>query len=62
MWKNIVGPDSPQITKWRMRIACWAPKATDTLSEYVILNRFSTATMVVRMRLNSTLQVHWLTC
>ena len=36
MRKNIVGPDSPQITKWRMRIACWIPKATNTLSEYVI--------------------------
>jgi len=22
---------------WRMRIACWIPKATDTYSQYVIL-------------------------
>ena len=27
----------PQMTKWRMRIACWKPKVTDTHSEYVIL-------------------------
>jgi len=24
------------MTIWRMRIACWIPKATDTHSEYVI--------------------------
>ena len=27
----------PQMTIWRMRIACWIPKATDTRSEHVIL-------------------------
>ena len=37
MWKNIVDPDRLQVTIWRMRIACWIPKATNTLSEYVIL-------------------------
>jgi hypothetical protein len=40
MWKNTVEPDRPQITIWRMRIACWIIKATDTHSEYVILNPF----------------------
>ena len=25
---------------WRMRIACWIPKATNTLSEYVIHTAF----------------------
>jgi len=25
------------MTTWRMRIACWIPKATDTHPEYVIL-------------------------
>ena len=24
------------MSKWRMRIACWIPEATNTLSEYVI--------------------------
>ena len=28
MWKNIVEPDRPQMTIWRMRTACWIPKAT----------------------------------
>jgi hypothetical protein len=40
MWKNIVVPGRPQMTIWRMRIACWIPKATDTHSEYVILIAF----------------------
>ena len=30
IWKNIVQPDRPQVTIWRMRIACWIPKATNT--------------------------------
>ena len=37
MWKNVVEPDRPQMKTWRMRIACWIPKATNTHSQYVIL-------------------------
>ena len=33
-------PNRPQKTIRGMRIACWTPKATDTLSEYVILIAF----------------------
>jgi hypothetical protein len=40
MCKNIVEPDRPQMTVWRMRIACWLPKATDTQSEHVIVIAF----------------------
>jgi hypothetical protein len=40
MWKNSVEPDRPQTAIWRMRIACWIPKATNTLSEYAILIAF----------------------
>jgi len=36
MWKNVVEPDTPQMTIWRIRIACWVSKATNTHSEYVI--------------------------
>ena len=25
MQKSIVEPERPQITKWRVRIACWVP-------------------------------------
>jgi len=35
MWKNIVQPGRPQMTIWR--IARWIRKATNTLSEHVIL-------------------------
>ena len=40
VWKNVVDPDTAQITIWRMRIACWIKKATKTHSEYVILIAF----------------------
>jgi hypothetical protein len=30
MWKNCVERGRPQMTIWRMRIACWITKATDT--------------------------------
>jgi len=36
MWRNIVERSRPQII-WRMRSACWIPKATNTHSGYVIL-------------------------
>jgi len=38
--KNIVEPGRPQMTIWRMRIACWIPKTTNTPSEYVIIIAF----------------------
>jgi hypothetical protein len=40
MWKNIVEPGRPHVTIWRMRIACWMPKRTNTHSECVILIGF----------------------
>jgi hypothetical protein len=40
MWKNIVVLGRPQMTIWRMRVACCIPKAIDTHSEYVILTAF----------------------
>jgi len=40
MWENIVQPDRPQLKTWRMRIACWIPKATNTHSKYVTLIAF----------------------
>jgi len=29
MWKNSVEPDGPWMTIWRMRFACWLPKAAN---------------------------------
>jgi len=40
LWKNTVERDRPQMTIWRVRIACWIPKTTDTHSEYAILITF----------------------
>ena len=30
MWKNFVERGRPQMTTWRMRIACWITESTDT--------------------------------
>jgi hypothetical protein len=38
--KNIVDPDKPQMTIWRMLIEFWIPVATNTHSEYVVLIAF----------------------
>jgi hypothetical protein len=38
--ENTADPGTPQMTIWRMNIACWIPKATNTHSEYVILIDF----------------------
>ena len=54
-WKNIVQPDMPKMTIWRMRNAYWKTKATHT-------RIFSTASMVARTRLNVALYVHCLSC
>jgi len=60
MRKNIVELKRPQMTIWRMRIACWVTKATDT--QLTIHNTYcsSTTTVVARTRLNLTLYVQWL--
>ena len=34
-------PDRPQMTVWRMRIACWKTKATNTHLEYITLIAFT---------------------
>jgi len=62
IWKNILELDSPRMTIWRMRFACWIPKGTNTHSEYVILVAFFSVTVVVRKRLNVTLHVLCLCC
>jgi hypothetical protein len=34
-WKNIVERGRPQMTIWRMRVACWIPKATNKHTKVV---------------------------
>ena len=36
MWKSIVEPGRPQMTKWRLHMACRITEATDRHSKYVI--------------------------
>ena len=38
--ENIAQPDRSQITIWRMFIACWIPKATNTHLEDAIIVAF----------------------
>jgi hypothetical protein len=40
MWKKCVEPETPQMTKKLMRVACCIPKAKNTYPEYVILIAF----------------------
>ena len=60
MWKPTVEPDRPQTTIWRMRVACWMPKPTNTHSENVNTYCVSTARMLTPSRLNVKLEVHCL--
>jgi hypothetical protein len=40
MWKNIVERGGQQMIIWRMGIACWIPKVSNTHSEHLILIPF----------------------
>jgi hypothetical protein len=40
MWENMVQPDRPEMTVWRIRSAYCIHKATDTHTEYVIFIAF----------------------
>jgi hypothetical protein len=61
MWTNIVEWSRPQMTTWRLSIACWIPKATNTL-RLCNTQCFSSSTMIERMLLSVTLSVHCLPC
>jgi hypothetical protein len=52
MWKNVVERGRPQMTIWRMRVACWVTKSTntDTVSTFHT-HCISTTTVVTRMSL-----------
>jgi hypothetical protein len=64
MWKNIVEPDRPQMTIWRMRMESWVPKATNTHTHTHTRKTycFTTATMVGRRRRKVTLYVQPVSC
>jgi hypothetical protein len=52
MWKNFVRPARPQMTIWRIRVAFWKPKATNTRSEYVIFIALPRQKVVSRKHLS----------
>ena len=58
MLKNIVEWGRPQMAIWRMHIAWWTTKVTNTPSEYVVHIAFP-KTVISRTRLNVTLYVQY---
>jgi len=66
MWKMTIEPGRPQMTVWRMRIACWITKGTHThthtLSEYVILAAFPLQQWLHERAWILRLFVHCLSC
>jgi hypothetical protein len=54
-WKNIVEPDRPQMTVWRMRISRSVPKAKDTTLGICNTYCFPNATNVAQPHLSVTL-------
>jgi len=60
-WKNVVERGRPHITIWRLHIACWIPKGTNTHTEYVVLIAFPLQQWLEKC-FNVTLYVHCLSC
>jgi len=40
MWKNVVERGRLQMAIWRLRVACWIPKATNLHSQHIIFIAF----------------------
>jgi hypothetical protein len=57
MWKNNEGADRPQMTKWRVRIACWISRATNTDSviSFPLPQQFHECTPVLLYTNNASL-------
>jgi hypothetical protein len=63
-WKNAVEPGRPQMTIWRMRIACWVQKVTNTRSErviHIVFHNNNGSTNTPRCYVTRTLPVLFLT-
>jgi hypothetical protein len=60
--QNLVQADRPQVTIWRMRIACWITKATDTHVEYVLLIAFGRQRRLRERASALRIYVHCLAC
>jgi len=60
--KNTVEPDRPLMTFWRVRVACWIPKATSNTPGICNACYFSTAAVIVGARLSAKLHIYYLSC
>ena len=61
-WRNMEERDKPQITIWRISIACWIPKTTNAHVSICNTYRFSTESMDGRKSLSVTWYMHCLSC
>jgi hypothetical protein len=61
-WKNIVQPDMVHMTVWRMRIACYIPKATNTHSECVMLIAFPLQQWLFMNATQCYIRLHCMSC
>jgi hypothetical protein len=59
VWEDIIEPDRPQMKEWRMFIACWIPKATNPLLEYVVFIAFPQWLHQRASMLSSCLVINW---
>ena len=66
LWDNVKKNTVGQMKMWRMRIACWIPKATNTHThthtQYVILIAFPLQQWLQALPPSVTLYVHCLSC
>ena len=62
MWKKFTEPDKPRMKAWRIRIAFWIPKATDTHSVYVIQIAFRRQQWLLERASMLRSYVHYLSC
>jgi len=62
MWKNVEEPDRPQMTIWRMPIACYIPKTTNAHVSIWNTYNYSNESMDARTRIGVTWYVQCLSC
>jgi len=62
MWKNMEEPDRPQMTLWRMRIACYIPNTTNAHVSICYNYSFSSLSTDARTSLGVIWYVHCLSC
>jgi hypothetical protein len=62
MWRNTLEPEMPQMTIWRILIACWITKDYRYTLRIFSTNCFSTTTVVARTSVYFMSQIHCPSC